>query len=389
MPDTSAVTSRRTACADNISDRNSALSRTFSALRWFLALIVVADHFFRQETIHIGTGVYDTSSYPAYVFICRFVESYLKNYAVPVFFFMSGYLAFKTDAVTCRSWMPHLRRRLRGLAVPFVIFSLFGFLMRYSTFLPGFITGRHPAETAFSPYFPHGAFDTAGFISDFFGLSCYFPLGNVPLWYIRDLACLLILLPLLHSVLRKCGGTVVLAALCMLFLLTFHDADDWRPQVGLLFFTAGLWMRSRGLSMTRTFSRIFPYAAVLYPLLATAHMIFGAEYPAAAAIIKNINICLAVPLTIYSFYLCVGKGWIKGSAFLASASFFIYVIHSPVIWAFKHTALHILSPADNHPSGTMTMLAAFLALIAAITALYACLSRLTPRLTAILSGSRA
>lgn len=101
-------------------------------MKWILALTVVADHFFRPETIGVGNAAFDTGTFPVYGFICRLVESFLKNYAVPVFFFMSGYLAWHVGSSGYSTWIPRLRRRLAGLAVPFLIFSIFGFfIMRH------------------------------------------------------------------------------------------------------------------------------------------------------------------------------------------------------------------------------------------------------------------
>lgn len=132
MPDTRAAAPPCTASIEcDITDRSSTLSRTFSAVKWILALTVVADHFFRPETIGVGNAAFDTGTFPVYGFICRLVESFLKNYAVPVFFFMSGYLAWHVGTSGYTSWMPRLRRRLAGLAVPFLIFSIFGFIMRH------------------------------------------------------------------------------------------------------------------------------------------------------------------------------------------------------------------------------------------------------------------
>lgn len=377
---------------ENIRNRDSALSKAFSAAKWVLALTVVADHFFRTDIINAGSALWDTSDFTGYGFLCAFVESFLKNYAVPVFFFMSGYLTTAGESPTYRGWTPTLRRRLRGLAIPFLLFSLFGFLMQHSAYLPGFLVGKHTPEVAFAPYFPGGTFDIRSFLLDTFGLTCYFPLHNVPLWYMRDLACLLLLLPLLHRLLKKAGASVVLGLLCLTFLLTFRDSHDIRPQVGLCFFTAGYWMRWRGIGVTRLFGAIFPYAVILYPLLASFHMVCADSHPLAAALAKNINICLGIPLTIYGLFLCTKNGWITGSRFLVAASFFIYVMHSGLIWIFRLTFLRLLPSGGTlpHPAvGTIVLVAAFLALIAFILLLYRIASQLTPRLTAFASGSRA
>jgi len=343
-------------------DRGSDLSRTFSALKWFLALTVVADHFLRPHEITFLGTTYQTGTYPGFREIYLFVFSFLKNYAVPIFFFMSGYLLNTGRDFTTAEYVPLLKRRLRRLAVPFLVWISVGLA----------ITG--PVEYPLM-------------IRSIVGLRA-FPDMNVPLWYLRDLMLALCMVPLLNILLKRIDWRIITTAAALAFLVLFNDSRGWRLEVATFFFTLGYVMRRYDVDVIALFRRMFPWSCAAYPVLGLVHLYCLDSYPEAAILAKNVNICMALPLYVYLFYIMVRKGWVKGSAFLASASFLVYVLHYPMMHVVRDAMLYLFHPADGSPWGTAVILASYLLLVMMILGLFRLMHRFFPRQLAYLTGGR-
>lgn len=373
---------------NDVCDRSSVLSRTFSSLKWFLALTVVADHFFRITPTTAGGVAFDTASYPGFTFICDFVSHFIKNYAVPVFFFMSGYLAYRSDILKRNDWKRILRKKTRALVIPFLAFTLFGILVLYALNLILYFKGFMQASVAFMPFIAaDGSMDFSNLGSMIIGIGSdtYFPYYNVPLWYVRDLFALFLLLPAIHYAVRRLNAPCLFIILALaLILLT--GACFARPQVGLFFFTWGYWMRSRHIDPEKSFCRILPIVVILYPLLSTVCLFLSDTHPELTRIIHNANTILIVPFLIGIFSILVRNGILSGSGFLASASFLLYVTHLCWMWIFKDIILRTVNPADGSIAGTLSLLATYIILIITTLILYNALSVYTPRFLNLICG---
>lgn len=372
---------------NNILDRQSVLSRTFSALKWFLALTVVADHFLRPIDVDTPTLTFHTHTYPLFPEIYFFIVSFLKNYAVPVFFFMSGYLLYSSTPFSTKDYLPTLRKRIRRLGIPFLIWSIFGFLT--AALFAAILILYLDADLSVFPFHDGNSLNTPLLIRSLFGIRA-FPDTNVPLWYMRDLILILCLIPLLHSAIRHIDWRIFTTALILIFILLFDDSDGWRFEVAALFFSTGYFLRLHDIDFIPVFKRVFPFSAALYIILGSTHfyLVYNELNPLAASVVKNINICNGVPFFIYLFYILVERGWVKGSAWFASASFFIYVTHYPLQRILYHTVIATFKPADGSPSGTVMIILSYVILVGGITALYALLHKFFPKFISLTSGGR-
>lgn len=235
---------------EDIRNRNSVLSRTFSSLKWILALTVVADHFIRLTDLTINGVLIPMESYPGLQTLFLIIVSFLKNYAVPVFFFMSGFLLTPDKDIKWKNWLPILRRRITRLLIPFIIWGLFGIVI--TLFFTLLHNGAKGGSIEMPPFYENGILYPGKFFITLFGIKG-FPNYNVALWYMRDLIVAIIAVPFIHLLLKIINWRIFIAAAAIIFVAIFNNGRGWRPEVALLFFYAGHLMRYHDIDILKLF----------------------------------------------------------------------------------------------------------------------------------------
>ena len=372
---------------NDIRNRNSTLSKTFSSLKWILALTVVADHFIRVTGLRINGTALPMESYPGLNTLFLLIVSFLKNYAVPVFFFMSGFLFISETNSSIGKYADTIKRRVTRLLIPFFIWGLFGITVTLLFTIVHSETNGGNIELL--PFYTNGNFNIWQFLITLFGLNG-FPVYNIPLWYMRDLIAAICLLPIALLVFKILDWRIYIAIAAIIFICIFDNGRSFRPEVATLFFYSGFLMRRHNIDILSLFGKIFPYALILYPILALTHFFFidDSSYRYLAIIARNVNICLFLPLTISGTSKLVSAGWLKGNLFFATASFIIFVTHHPLITFFKSIVFRTLLPEEGSIMGTICIIIAYILIVASLTLFTWILTKYTPRLLRILTGGR-
>ena len=185
--------------------------------------------------------------------------------AVPLFFMMSGYLFFYRTEWNSAAFVGKLRRRVRSLLVPYVLFCLLavvGLVVNYA------MSGHSWAQSLHlylgDGKWLHNFWDvhTTGTNTNLLGISkpISYPI-NIPLWFIRDLMVIVLMTPIIHLAIKRLrwGWLLLMTALSI--------SGVWIPLVGfspssVLWFSVGAWFSINGRSMAATSS-----SAVVRPSL--------------------------------------------------------------------------------------------------------------------------
>lgn len=371
---------------DDIRNREGILSRTFSALKWVLALPVVANHFFRITDLEINGNLLPLESYPGLATFMALFSSFLTNYSVPVYFFMSGYLLSFNKNQRLKPYFSKFCHRVVRLLTPLVVWSFLAMLITLGLMLIHNSKNGSPIEMP--PFYVDGSFSLTKFLISLLGLNG-FPDYNVPLWYLRDLTIAIAAIPLVHFILKFLDWKIFLSITAAIYIFFFTGNTAWRPEIALFFFYAGHLLRHHNINILSLFGKIAPYSLILYPILALAnYFLVDTEYGTIGMILKNINICLCVPLFIYGASLLVKAGWLISSEFLSSTAFILFVAHYPLMHFFKSVVYRTNTPEEGSAWGTIDMFIAYALLIATLTLLNWILLRFTPRLMRLLTGNR-
>lgn len=371
------------ALSKNILGRDTAISKTITALRWPLAALVILDHYFRLQLIDgsLASSLNDSQTIST---IEAFIISFLKNYPVPVFFFISGYLLYLGDSPRA-NYVMKLKKLPRGILLPYIFWIVFALL---ESLISGLSQGES-LKTALQ--IPDGGRYMPGImkwlITSFVGLP--WP-ANLPLWYVRDLALIILVSPVLHISLKFSKGWLVVL-LGILFVTSNSDNLGIRLSTGLFFFSAGYWLRYTGCDILRLSKSLFIPAITIY--------IAGASYyfldyditvdnstgmPWINCLMKNLAVISFLPIAFHLVSRAVASGWVKASPFLASASFFIYVTHYPI----KHTIIHLseMLSGGGGTNGLLTLTLASVATPLILTAIYFMLKKQFPTFMRIIDG---
>ena len=300
---------------------------------------------------------------PAYVgWTVDAVESTLCGVAVPTFFMIAGYL-LAGHVGESGWWGRAIRKRMVTLGIPYLLWGSLFFIFDYFR--------SHDASLA-------GLIRSLGFT------SCEMP-GLYPLWFVRSLFALVLVSPLLTWLLSR-FGQALLVGLFALELLGPVVRDSTLPFVriagsvfvvfsGMFYFTAGLFLRFKGLSLDLTSRRLASVGIV--GLLLTASSAIGRI--TGHAFVGSYCSTLGVPLLMIGLWRVVPSArWPK---WLTGCAFPIFILHVFAIGVCNNFLF-------REVNGLFALWGKFVFAVALPIVVVVVASRFAPRLTAFAFGGR-
>jgi fucose 4-O-acetylase-like acetyltransferase len=279
-------------------DIDTLQSQVIDLLRFPLIVGVMFAHADFSVGFVSGLDFGDGSRFPVYYACSQLFSSVLGSVAVPLFFFMSGFLFFRNIDFDGRSYVRKLRSRARSLLVPYLFWILATLLLLViaQSFrgLDAFANGKHID------------FTWRYAIQTFWGVAPGAQgsrFGPIPghFWFIRDLMVLIVLTPLVHVYVRKLKvyGVVLL---CLLWFLGWWWINiPGFSGVATFFFTAGAWFSLNKRNLALEAEKVKYLSFALYPLLAVADLLTkGSEFNFCAhnlGILVGILFCLNIGLS--------------------------------------------------------------------------------------------
>lgn len=343
-------------------------SQTIDLLRFPMAVAVVVLHFGTTLTIN-ASGLLKV--------LCVFFQEGICRLAVPWFFFISGYLFFHhLQRWDWTIWKGKIRRRVRTLIIPYFLWIIITLIARW---IYTFFQGESISLLQ--------QFEQCGGIRIFWGTAGKLPISvrdvplNGPLWFVRDLIYLTIATPVIYFFItrtRKYG--ILLTALLFLFV------QGIIPE-GFAFYGIGAYLqleKKNILELCWPKRKFFYLSSVI--LLIVFFYFFHVDFW--GRFIKSLFLFSGIGSSF-----CIGAWLLQNQKiqvrpFFAQSSFFIFATHEILILR------QIAGPLVQHilPAGPGWMcLNFFLTPTVAVSiclGLLFIMSRLLPRTTAILTGSR-
>ncbi len=313
----------------NSLSRDTLISKTISVLRWPLAVLVVIDHYFRLHLVEEVCLSCNTTQANILSTIEAVIISFFKNYPVPIFFFISGYLLYLGKGSLKGRYLTKLQKLPREILFPYIFWSVYAIGI--------YILFHFLYETELLKI-PDSGCSIMGwckwFVQIFIGTP--WPV-NIPLWYVRDLLLLILLSPLIHKILIASKGWIILF-FGLLYLFLTNDNNAIRFQTGLFFFSLGYWLRYTSVDVVSLSRKLFCLSVLIYLAGGTFYFVNyditidnSVGMPLINCMAKNCAVAagLIICLHIVSYLIAIGR--IRVHSLLASASFFIYVTHYPLL----------------------------------------------------------
>ena len=337
-------------------------------LKTLLLLGVVINHAWA------GSQYITTDQIPPLHVVSWFSNVFIIS-GLPVFFFLSGYFAGKRfeEFLTWGGYKTLMKKKIMTLAVPYLLWNaiFIAFYLAVGSMVPRI--GQRVASFHLNTFY--GCFDKL------LGLSGS-PL-DAPLWFIRDLFILFLLVPLIVVVMKYAKWLLYIGFIALLLASGFIY-EKWYSAV---LFTFGLDLGRRRFDLYR-FESLRWYAVPTW--------IIGSIGVYISMVAENLT--HANPRILIWFYLITPVAWIGMlrwirfkdgglfERFLTPAAFYIYASH----FLFCSMVLH--SVAGKVPDSPFKLLILYSVFIFGggfiILSTVTVLRRFTPRLLSLLAGGR-
>ncbi len=243
--------------------------------------------------------------------------------ALPAFFFLSGWLTFRSGA----SYRDQLLRRLKHLVIPYFAWNVFCILLFLGAAQVVPRIGMRVAQFELNSF--------GGIVTKLFDLNC-FPMVQ-PLWYLRALFLLFLCAPLF----KWCYRRQWMSALVLIGAMFLGYSIATLPAYAVGCFFLGGWCATRHLS----FETLYPWRwgfLLLTVITITANGLFST-----CSYVGYALMLLSAP-TLWVF----AQRWMCSLPHLSHYSFFIYAGH----FLFASTLLHLLGPRLPNLPGMLTLL---------------------------------
>lgn len=336
-------------------------SQCITSIRFPLSVAVV---FIHATVIEVMAA--DTHVFP---YIFHLISDGVVKVAVPLFFAMSAWLFF-ISGWTWHGYASKLRRRVRTLLVPYIIWNILYIAVWYAAqqTLPSLISGHYTAIRDYSP---------TDFLRCFWNiLGGQFPI-NGALWFIRNLIIFNLLAPVFYYTLRY-AGRMLIPVLTVLYVLGI--GSEWFISMESIYFYAlGAWLAVSGLPLFRPLNHGWAAGVAWASLLAAS--LWWHE----VRLLAILTGCIYISHTTYRM---TERGYGTQLSALAGCSFFIFAYHM-----LPNALIGKLTVRLFGVSGDVGFLLSYLFLVTATTllgvALYHIGHRICPRAMSVLCGGRA
>ena len=359
-------------------------SNVINFLRFPLIVGVLLIHNSTSTITIPGAEFGNAENLPVFYVCSELFSQILGRVAVPLFFFISGFLFFQNiDGFTRQDYLRKLKSRGKTLLIPYLFWNITAILVYY-------IAQNIPA---LDMWFNHKVeYNLQYLLKSLWGQTSDEIALTTPIayqfWFIRDLMVAVILTPVIYSFIRKAKvyGVLLLGVLWF-FNWWFSVVGVRGLSIGVIFFfTAGAWFGSNKRNIVDDMGKVKYWLYALYPLLVMADLL--TKNYAANSFINSAGIIAGIVfwVNLVAHLLRTGKAGVN--RFLVSSAFFLYAIHDPFITTPIRKILYaVLNPQSD---GLITLLYFLVVLAVALIALglYYVLKRFMPKFTAIITGGR-
>ena len=326
---------------------------------------------------------------PMFYYCSQFFSQIVGGLAVPLFFFISGFLFFlNIRKFNAQNYKDKLLSRVKTLLVPYLFWNMFVlavyFLLQSVPSLSSFSNRELDWHNFFSYFWNNSGELRAGYPIES-QADIVFPI-SYQFWFIRDLMVAVLFTPLIYCMVKylKIWCVVILGSLWLCgFWFTISPAGFNIDCI--FFFTAGTYFGLNKRTLTDDFVKFKKLSFILYPIFALADL-FTEEY-VYNLYIHNAGIIIGIVMCFNLVALLFEKKKIKPLPFLSAASFFVFALHEPLMKTLRKITFLVLKPETD-----IALTGLYFLNVIAVTVLtlgiYWVLRRCLPKLTAIITGGR-
>jgi surface polysaccharide O-acyltransferase-like enzyme len=356
--------------------------KTIAFMRFPLMVCVVFVHAHLKQVTTNGVNILDYNTFPIYKYVSQSITYIISEMAVPLFFFISGFLFFKKVNVFSKDlYKQKIHNRIFTLFIPYIIWNLITLLIFFlsQTFFPNLNSGLS------KPIIDYTILDYLRVFWDIRGWE-----GNrlpilEPFWFMRDLMIVCLLSPIIFYLIKKMNFYIVLLA-GMMWLLDYNIPITGFGSTSIFFFMTGAYFSIHQKNFINTLTPYLRISIIACIVITIAEIYFAGHswIPFGHHIYQLFR--MVVVITVSAHFVSMGK-W-KANPFLSKASFFLYGLHYYLI-----TFTHKILIKTMHPHNDITLLGIYIFtpifVIILCLSLYRFLHNKFPKIIAIMCGGRS
>lgn len=353
-------------------NQDARLSKVIDTMRLPLIYLVVIAHLvpFTLEKVNFSFIGDDF-----FVLVSEMFSHHVAKLSVRCYFLVSGYYFFKHYSGNLRSFLKRqYKSRFRTLLKPYLIWNSIAFLA-FIFKNKIFISMGLSAEPEFA------TLKESSLLYMFWSGP-----WNFPLWFVRDLICMILISPLILYFIKylKHYGVILLA---ILYLTQIGKDIPGFSLTAIFFFSLGAYFSLEKKNMLQLFYQLKIPAFILAIVFLFTALKYNPE-PSHEYFVR-LFILFGVITTFNLFaYLNDNYPFMNKLTGFSSLSFFIYVIHEVYIINWLKGFFYNLSLYDNLWMKYLAYWTIPVICIAIIAAIYYSMMKLTPRLFVSSLGDR-
>lgn len=373
-------------------------SESINFLRFPLAVLVVFVHGFGKNIDVLQLHASGLSGDAVYDYIRLFFSEVIARSAVPIFFFMSGYLLFfKVKEYSKSVYIAKLRKRWHSLVVPYFSWILLMILWTLMFKLRDILFHGESWQEILEYFRENGYLRMFwdGCVweerTTWLGIVTHMS-GPVLLsfWYMRDLVVMVFLSPIIYWTIKKFG----LVWIGLLFAIYAFDIRvTWISDMfasACLFFSFGAYFSIKKKVFTDVLWKwryvILPLALVLIVWQTYTASFMGDRL--SVMIHPWLVIVQSFALIILASALCRYQWLYLWNKKRAKTSFFIYALHFFILYHVISIINKVIPMGDTWYMMTISYLIAPLACVGICIGVYYLAQRFCPSILSILIGVR-
>lgn len=357
-------------------------SKTIAFLRFPLIVGVVLIHSHVKEVVVNGVNLMAGADFPIYTAASNLLSDVFARMAVPLFFFISGFLFFYKSTFTVSAYRDKLRKRVRTILFPYLFWNwvVVGlFLMAYWV-MPSLMSGANK---------PVVDYTLSDWLDAFWARESPDPdkIGmpiNYPLWFIRDLMVVMLFSPVVYGLVKylRYYGVLMLG---LLWVMGWWIDVPGLSLTAIFFFSFGALFSVHGKNFVVEMRPLLIPVAVLYAILAVCDLYSMNE--AWHSYVHSMGIIVGCVLAITMSAACLERGCWHTSDFLAGSSFFVYAYHGMPLALIIKVVVRFFPPETEAGMISLYLGSALFVILVGI-ALYGLLRRFVPSFLSLITGGR-
>lgn len=375
------------------------ISDTIKYLRFPMTVGIILAH---SNLARLGITVHGVQyglNYPDwYLYFCMLFSEVLYSVCVPSFFLISGYLFFYKIDFNGSVYGQKIKKRIRTLLVPYLLWNLIALLFKVVRMLPIFssifkninnVEFHFSLVRLFNSFF-YDDWTNGLFVYPDIGVTLESPIPiNGPMWYVRDLMVMILFTPIIYWLIKKLKIWFVIG----LGVILYIGSDYIFPDIKyitlflnyLFFFSWGAYYSINRLDLVVQMRKV-KFIPILFLILVILSMITNSTNYNKIVYFPTILVGIVFSIASASYLLETNRVHVNDT--LANSSFFVFALHSLILNEIGKLLFVMLGYNDSPFILLFLYIAIPTVTILICIGLYKLLNRFTPKICSLLTGGR-